>query len=481
MLRSTSIFGGTAALTASSATSTLIRGLAALVLVRYLGAADYGALAAALALGALACYLVDLGTGYQALRAISQTPQRAPEHLGNALLVTALTLVVAVLVLNLAVWAFDYPAGARALMPVLGLGVLLQAARAPLNACLRALGQMGKAALVDVSTAVVLGVVCAVGILLRQSLIFFGWMHFCAGVGGLLVAFALVLPVVKPQPRLHGIAPFLRASLPFAASNIFFVIYGQVDTVMLANMREATEVGIYSAAFRVVGLTSILPVAYSAALLPAAFGLGSSRTAELRRIFQNNARYLAAAALPVALAVFLYATPIRVILMGDDYAGAELLMRILALQVLLRFISFAPADTLYAFGRERTRVVIQGSAALVNVLLNLLMIPLWGAVGAALATIITEAALLILMARVAAQVSGGLGLVRALLRPALAALPPAAFLLWLGPATVLAVALSALFAGAAYLGLLVLTGFFAPGELRRLLRRRVVSQGSAPD
>ncbi|MAE70135.1 MAG: hypothetical protein CME06_06660 [Gemmatimonadetes bacterium] len=468
MLNARNIFGDTAALAASAAAATAIRGIVALALVRYLGPADYGALAAAVALATLACYMVDLGTGYNVIRAISRTPKEAPAHLGNALLATAIALVALTALLNGVVWSFDYPSGARMLMPLLGVGLLLQSARAPFHGALRAIGRAGRSAISEGSGALILGAMCAAGVLLGQPLGYFGVMHLVTGIGGFAVAAAMTLRLLLPRPRPAALPAFVKAGLPFAASSVFYVIYGQIDTVMLANMRGAAEVGIYSAAYKLVALMNLVPAALSAAILPRAFALGPTARNRLRALFGANARYLAAIAIPVAATIGIFAGPIREILMGEAYAGTELLLRILAIQIVLRFLSYAPADALYALGRERSRVAIQGSAAAVNIVLNLMLIPRIGAAGAAIATVATEVLVLALMTRQASLSLGGLGVAASTLRPIAAAAIPIAWLVSNPPIHLLGIATALLGSGLLYcIGLFAL-GFFKESERRRI-------------
>ncbi len=468
MLNARNIFGDTAVLAASAAATTAIRGIVALALVRYLGPSDYGALAAALALATLACYVVDLGTGYNVVRAISRTPKEAPAHLGNALLATAIALVALTALLNGVVWSFEYPAGARMLMPLLGVGVLLQSARSPFHGALRALGRVGRSAVSESSGALILAAMCAAGVLLGRPLGYFGVMHLVTGLGGIAVAAVLAMQLVRPRPRPSALPAFVKAGLPFAASSAFFVIYGQIDTVMLANMRGAAEVGIYSAAYKLVALMNLVPAALSAAILPRAFSLGPTATDRLRTLFGTNARYLAAIALPVAATIGIFAKPIREILMGEAYAGTELLLQILAIQVVLRFLSYAPADALYALGRERSRVAIQGSAAAINIALNLLLIPRIGAAGAAVATVATEMLVLGLMTRQASLSLDGLGVARSALRPIAAAAIPVAWLVSNPPTHVWGIAAALLGSGACYCVGLFALGFFTESERRRI-------------
>jgi O-antigen/teichoic acid export membrane protein len=461
------LLGGTLTLSAAAGFATLIRGLATLATVRYLGAADYGYLAAALALATVACYAVDLGSSFQLTRLIAREPRRAPEHLGNALLITLPLMLLLWGALLLAAALLHYPAPARQLLLPAGLGMLLLAARSPLLAALRALDRIGRSATAEVVAALAIAAMLLFGIQQQRPLPFFGSAYALAGIAGMAISVMLLLPLVRPRPLLRSWTPFLRASLPFAASNIFYVIYGHVDTIMLAGMRSAAEVGTYSAAYRLVGLTALLPNAFSAALLPLAFALGAERRAELRQLFRINLRWLAVVAIPVALFLCLYAPALAALLLGDEGRAAVPILRILSLQILLRFLSYAPADALYATGRETTRVRLQAAAALLNLLLNLIAIPRWGAAGAAAATLLTEAFILLLFARRAAAATGPLGMIRSVAGPAAAATLPTLLLLrfslaGFGPPLALLL----------YIGLLPLLRVISVAEVRALFRRR---------
>ena len=424
------LLSGTVALSASAFFATGIRALVALALVRHLGPNDFGAFAACTALAAMGSYIVDAGTGFHLVRAVSRDPNRAPRHLGNALLITAVGVILVCGALNGAAWTLPYPEAARMLMPALGLGVVLQAARGPLHGTLRALGLMDRAAASEALGALTLGGLCAAGIVGGHRLGFFAWMHLGTGAVGVLIALLFVLPRVKPAPRRQEIPAVLRASLPFASSSALFIIYAQLDTVMLAILRTPAEVAIYAAPYKLICLLNLLPSAISSAILPMAFGRSSNDSASVVRIFQANLRYLAVVAVPATVAIAIWSEPITALLLGPEYGSSAPLLRLLALQVVLRYLSYAAADSLYAVGQEHRRVAIQGAGAGLNIVLNFALIPRWGAAGAAWATLLTEALLLTLLTLHSNRFVGALGFWRELRRPLVAAMPMAAIATW---------------------------------------------------
>lgn len=391
------ILQGSALLTTSAAVSTALRAAVALVLVRHLGAADYGSLAAAVALATIGCYAVDLGTATHVVREGARAPEKIGSPLGNALGVTFSMLVVVALLLVGAVRILDYPDGARFLMPALGLGVLLQASRGPIHSALRALRRFGRVAWAEVAAAALLVAFCFYGVASGKTLIYFGWAHLFTGIGAIVVSAYLVSPLARPRWTPSQWPSAVRASAPFFASNIFYVIYFQLDTVMLAVLRPPVEVGIYAAPYKVVSLLGLIPAAVSHALLPSAFALGTQDRTGIHRLFRLQIRTLGAIAIPLSAALVLFAPVIVPWVLGPGYEGSSTILQILAVQVLLRCLAHAGGDALYALGRENRRTAIQGLAAVSNLALNVALIPRWGAPGAAVATVVTEAIVASLM------------------------------------------------------------------------------------
>ena len=401
------ILKGSALLTTSAAVSTAVRAAVALALVRYLGAADYGALAAAVALATMGCYAVDLGTATHVVREGSRNPDEIGSPLGDALGVTFSTLVVVALALVGMVHILDYPVGARLLMPALGMGILLQASRGPIHSALRALRRFGRVAWAEVVAAGLFALFCFYGVASGRTLAYFGWAHLFTGLGAISVSALLVRSLTRPRWEPDRWPSAVKASVPFFASNIFYVIYFQLDTVMLAVLRPAAEVGIYAAPYKVVMLLGLIPAAVSHALLPSAFALGTQDRPGIHRLFRLQVRTLGIIAVPISVALVLFAPGIVPRVLGPGYEGSAIILQILAVQVLLRCLAHAGGDALYALGRENRRTAIQGLAAASNLVLNVALIPRWGAAGAAVATVITEAIVAVLMLASARKGWGG--------------------------------------------------------------------------
>lgn len=182
----------------------------------------------------------------------------------------------------------------------------------------------------------------------------------------------------------------MREAWPLLLSGFAAMIYMRIDQVMLAGLTERTEVGLYGAAVRCSEVWYFLPMALGASLLPA---LVRSRDLGGDIYFRRLQRYydLNAALAYVLILVLVPMAPwLFAVVFGGNYAGAEVILQIHILASLFVFLGVARGQYLMIEGWTRFALVATTLGAVANVLLNLMFIPRWGAIGAAVATIISQ-------------------------------------------------------------------------------------------
>jgi O-antigen/teichoic acid export membrane protein len=183
----------------------------------------------------------------------------------------------------------------------------------------------------------------------------------------------------RPREMLQG--------LYFAVSLSAQTIYNDIDKVMLARLAGLAPAGLYGAAYRIVDV--------------ACTPLGAMLAASYSRFFQHGANGLrfsvrfARKLLPTTLLFgtvctlsLVLAAPLLLPLLGPEYAEAVTAVRWLAPIVLLRCIHYVGADAMSGGDRQGLRTSLQVIVAIVNVILNLLVLPRYswqGAVGTSLA------------------------------------------------------------------------------------------------
>ena len=181
----------------------------------------------------------------------------------------------------------------------------------------------------------------------------------------------------------------VRTSWPLILSGLAITVYMRIDQIMLGEMIDDAEVGIYSAAVRISELWYFIPVAIVSSVAPAITSAKKTDEQQYQRRVQQLLYTMALLGYVVALPVSLIAGPLVQLLYGAEYAraGAALAIHIWAGV----FVNLGGAHGLWLINEGRTGYFSVSTAlgAVVNVALNLILIPQFGATGAAIATLVS--------------------------------------------------------------------------------------------
>ena len=190
----------------------------------------------------------------------------------------------------------------------------------------------------------------------------------------------------------------LRSAFPIAASLIFTLVYFKIDTVMLSVMKGSYEVGIYSVAYKVLEVVIFFPAMYVGLVMPL-LSKHAFRPDEFRATFMRAARMLGAGAILTVLVLAVFAHPIISVIGKSAFDASVPLLRVLSLAVGIIFFGNLLGNAIIALDLQRKGVWIYASGAMLNIFLNLLFIPRYGAYAAAWSTVVTELLVTVLMVR----------------------------------------------------------------------------------
>ncbi|KJR47089.1 capsular polysaccharide biosynthesis protein [Desulfosporosinus sp. I2] len=182
----------------------------------------------------------------------------------------------------------------------------------------------------------------------------------------------------------------LKRGLPYGIAVIFLFVYFQIDMLMLSLMRPTIEVGIYSAAYRLISVLLFIPGILTSVLYPILFQLGVESKEKHRGTIEKIFKVLSAVGIPGSVLIFVLADPLLTWLYNGRFPASIPILMILSWFFALECLSFSLGDVLTTTDRQWTRAKIQGSAALLNIAINLYAIPRYGIYGASVATLITE-------------------------------------------------------------------------------------------
>jgi O-antigen/teichoic acid export membrane protein len=186
--------------------------------------------------------------------------------------------------------------------------------------------------------------------------------------------------------------PHLKAVAVFFAMACASTVYTHLDTVMLRFLTDDTTVGYYHAAVRIKSILVSIVTSLGAVLLPrASYYVERGELAEFRRITHKALNFVFVAALPMMIYFIIFARDGIFLLSGSSYAGAICPMQwIMPTLLFIGLSNVLGIQILVPLGREKTVLWSIVSGAVVDVVLNCILIPVWGATGAAAATSVAE-------------------------------------------------------------------------------------------
>lgn len=182
----------------------------------------------------------------------------------------------------------------------------------------------------------------------------------------------------------------LRESWPLVLNSVAIVVAVRVDQMMITSMRGTTENGLYAAAQRLMEVVYYLPVATMAAANPVLLRWHQQDDAGYRVRLQKLFTALAMAGLALAIGISLASTWVVRTLFGAEFEPSGPVLAILAWNAPVLFLAVAQTNWFIAHGRQRGLMTRSMVAAALSVALNLVLIPRFGAPGAAVAMLISQ-------------------------------------------------------------------------------------------
>jgi len=209
----------------------------------------------------------------------------------------------------------------------------------------------------------------------------------------------------------------LKEAIPLALTLFFSTVYFRIDQVMLGWMRSETELGWYSAAYRVFEVTALVPCILMLIALPMFSRLVKKSMEILVRAGQQFLVFLLTLGIAISVIVALSAPKI-VGLFGKDFGKeSSQALTVLMLTVAPIFCNLVLTTLLIAISKQVRLMYCFVAGAIVNIALNSLMIPQWGYFGAAFSTLLTEILLFVSVAHFLRLYLPGWRLRAVLLRP----------------------------------------------------------------
>lgn len=452
-------------------------------MARQLGDAGFGVFTFGMAFVTLVTTFANMGQQPVLTREVARDHRRVHEYFANTFALQ-LTLSVPALLLAFGVGsALGFDSETRTVVLLLGVAVVAEALMSTTFATYQAYERLGFIPVVLIAQRWTTAGFGIAALALGAGVVTVSAIYLAGALGALLLAlFFLVRRIVRPRLRVtvRRWIPLMKVALPVGIAGVFATILFRVDVAMLGWYESDAVVGQYGAAYRLLESTLFISWSIGTAVYPVFSRLSRTTETPISTVYESSLKLATALTLPLAVGAAVLAYPLMELLYGSEFRDGASALILLAPTVALYPLTYLAAYVLIARDRQGTLAWVYGAATIVNIGLNIVLIPEYSLDGPAFATSFCQLMTAVLMTVLALRAAGPISWRSVAVGPVVASALAAGAMVLLYDEVLMAIGVSAV----AYLVALVLyERRFHPEDYDRVMQfvRRRRSAGGPPE
>ncbi|MBI2910496.1 MAG: oligosaccharide flippase family protein, partial [Chloroflexi bacterium] len=410
----------------------------AILMLRLLGPENAGKYAFAVLLIGFFGVIVDFGLGTLLTRDVARDPGVARRYLSNTILARGLLYATSMPVLGGVVLLYQGLFGlsddTAATVGLFALALIPTGFAAALSATFQAHEKMEYPALVSVCTTL-----CKV--ILGTAVLLLGWGIVGLGAVALatnlftaamlygLVRHALFVPALEGDLRFQR--RLLAGAAPLMVNNLLSMLFFRFDVMLLQPIKGDLATGYYTTAYKFPDGLNLIPSLFTLAIFPLLSRLANQAQDSLVRAFRLALKLLLAVSLPISVGMAIIAPQLIDLVFGEAYLPSAAVLQVLIWFLPFSYVNSVTHYVLIAVNRQRFLTLAFVIGASFNILANLVVIPAYGVLGAAVVTVLSELVLMVPFFFGVSRWVGPVHLGALAWRPVLAAAVMGAVLWWL--------------------------------------------------
>lgn len=361
------------------------------IIARLLGANDIGQYVFAISLTTILSVFIDFGLSSVLIRESAKFKEKANDYLNNIIsikiLLSIIILLAAVIIINL----LNKPAITVIMVYLAGLVMIFDSFTLSFSAILRAWQNL-KYESINIAISQVIIVIAGVSAVLLKLPLYFLILALLGGSIFQCCYTFIILKIklkfkIKPRFNRPILKILLKIALPFALAGIFTRVYSYVDQVLLSILIGDQSLGWYSVAYKITYALQFIPAAFAAAIFPALSYYYICEKEKLQQIFEKSMHFLIIFSLPIAFGTASLADKIIIFLYTREYEPSILTLQVFIFAVIAIFLSYPVGSILNACNKQAINTLNLGLTMVLNIILNVILIPKYQHLGAAIAAL----------------------------------------------------------------------------------------------
>lgn len=365
----------------------------AVVAARYLGPEDFGIFSFALAFVFFFDFILDPGLYHLMIREIARNKSQARRYIVHAFAWKLIAIPFALLLMVFVINILHESPRIHNTVYIIGAASFLKSAKDVYRSALLAYEKYEIEAISAVIEKAGLLLVGSLVLALGYGLYGLCWSFVVVRIIDLLVLRLMSKDVFRELPakfELRTLSDLLRMGIPIGAYYVTLNIYNYIDTVMISVIRDSTEVGWYSASYKVYEGLLVLPVIMGTVYLPRMALLNTGDFKGFSGLVRQGWKFSLLLALLVTAAGVPLASDFISIFFGVSYSKSVLVMQILLFGAAFAYMVNFLQTVMISTNNQNTLFFIAMGGLVLNVVLNYFLIHLYGFVGAAVVTVFVE-------------------------------------------------------------------------------------------
>jgi O-antigen/teichoic acid export membrane protein len=371
----------------------LINFLLILLLTRIFSEEDFGIFSYTLAYTGMFMILCNLGLNTLVIRDIAKDRSCARQIVEDMFPIIFYLSFVSLILMNGIAWLSGWPAYERMIILLLSFYVVFDAFSRSFISVMRAYERMEFESAINILERIFLIILTILIGIFNLSLTILVLSFMAAELIKVIISVAIVKnKLVNFNIKFHTVnyLSLIKNALPFALMAIFTTISMRIDTVMIKIFHSSELSGVYNIAHKIIDSITFIPENIYYAFFPVLASLYIIDRNKFTYTFLKALKLISLLAIPVSCFLYFWASDIISLLFEPRYFTAYIALKWLALAVGALFIKYAVAVVMNVIGKQHLFSMYVGISMILNILLNLLLIPKYGIVGAGIATISSE-------------------------------------------------------------------------------------------
>lgn len=367
---------------------------------RYLGPAQYGLLSYAVSFTGLFAVFASFGIDSILSRELVSNPEKKNELMGSGFFIKIIGSIfsIALIVITLFFLKADLLTNTLILISALSF---IAGAFGIIDIYFQSQVLAKNTVRIQIISLIITTILKLLFIYLQLGLIYFISVYF---IDGLIIAIGLIFTYKKRGLHITNwhidksiVSMLIRSSWPLILSGMAITVYLRIDQVMIKNILGNEVNGLYSVVVKLSEIWDFIPWIICTSIFPAIINAKTTSVGIYKKRLKSLYILFILISFSISIFIFLFSNPIIKILFGESYMGASSVLRIYVWSSIPIFLGMAVGNYLIAEDLIKINIWSTIGGAILNVILNIILIPRYGINGAAIATLISYSFVIILI------------------------------------------------------------------------------------